>query len=145
MNAQITFLIVEDNDLDVEKVERGFKRLDVTNDLIRAKDGQEALDILRGTDGRARLEKPYVVLLDLNMPRMNGHEFLVELRNDEELKATTVVILTTSDNEKDIKEAYDQHVAGYLVKPISMGNMIDTLGKLEGFLTLCKYPQNGTG
>ena len=145
MNEQITFLVVEDNDLDVEKVERGFKRLKVSNPLERAKDGQEALDILRGKGGKTKLKKPYMVLLDLNMPRMNGHEFLAELRKDKELQATSVFVLTTSDREQDVKEAYEHNVAGYIVKPISREGVIDTLGKLDAFWSLCKYPQNGSG
>lgn len=138
---QLKFLVIEDNDLDVEKIERGFKRLKLNYPMIRAKNGIDGLDILRGTNGKEQITAPYVVLLDLNMPRMNGHEFLEEVRTDKNLKKTPVFILTTSEHPKDINNAFEQNVAGYIVKPIRRDEMTEALSKLDAFWNLSLYPE----
>lgn len=140
---ELTFLVVDDNDLDVEKVERAFKRLNISNPLVRAKDGYEALECLRGSASTTKLAKPYVVLLDVNMPRMNGIEFLRELRSDSVLSDTTVVVLTTSDRKQDVEAAYQNQVAGYIVKPITREEMVAALGALDAYWNLCVLPAGG--
>ncbi len=137
---QVTFLIVDDNELDVEKVERGFQRLKISNPLIRANDGFEALEVLRGSDTVTKLARPYVILLDVNMPRMNGIEFLKELRADSALADSAVVVLTTSDRIEDVEAAYENQVAGYIVKPISRDDMLTALSKLDAYWNLCALP-----
>lgn len=140
---QVTFLVVDDNDLDVEKIERGFARFNIANPVIRAKDGLDALDYLRGEGGRERVKRPYVVLLDLNMPRMNGIEFLEELRNDPELADTSVFVLTTSDHKHDIRDAHQHNVAGYVVKPFNKVEMLEVLSTLNLHWSLGEYSQDG--
>ena len=81
-----------------------------------------------------------LVLLDLNMPRMNGIEFLRELRADAELKATTVVVLTTSNDDRDKVEAYNLNVAGYLIKPVTFANFVDVMATLNKYWTLVELP-----
>ncbi len=137
---QVTFLIVDDNELDVEKVERGFQRLKISNPLIRANDGFEALEVLRGSDTVTKLARPYVILLDVNMPRMNGIEFLKELRADSALADSAVVVLTTSDRIEDVEAAYENQVAGYIVKPISRDDILTALSKLDAYWNLCALP-----
>lgn len=117
MIAQI--LIAEDNDIDAERIVRCARRAGLENPLIRVLDGQEALDVLHGRDERGPLDIPHVVLLDLNMPRMNGLEFLAALRNDPAMAGTPVVILTTSDLPSDHAEAERLRADGYLSKPIT--------------------------
>ena len=134
------FLVVEDNELDVEKIARCFKRLKIDNELIHARDGYEALDMLRGTGGKSLLAGPYVILLDLNMPRMNGLEFLKEVRSDESLLHTPVVVLTTSNRMDDIEAAYQNYVSGYLVKPMDIQQMYQTLGALKTYWDVCELP-----
>jgi CheY-like chemotaxis protein len=139
-----TFLVVEDSDLDVEKIERGFVRLKIVNPIVRAKDGIEALQILRGECLEKSIDHPYLILLDLNMPRMNGLEFLTELRSDAKLKHAVVFVLTTSDHHADVYSAHQHNIAGYIVKPIRREQMLDALNTMNLYWNLCEYPQNGS-
>jgi len=118
--------LVEDDEVDVEAVQRALRKHDVSNPLLIASNGIEALDILRAEMMRG----PVVILLDINMPRMNGHEFLASIRSDPELRASIVFMLTTSESEADKAEAYERQVAGYLIK----GRLGSGLGDLVGFL-----------
>ena len=111
-----TFLIIEDDDVDMMSIERSFKKLRLKNPTKRALDGVDALEILHGSGTQSPLEKPYILFLDLNMPRLNGLDFLKKLRDHEETKDARVFVLTTSDTDFDISEAYAQNVNGYIVK-----------------------------
>lgn len=115
-DKKITILLVEDDDIDAEAVIRNFKKKRINNNIVRACDGLEALDILRGEHENIKIEQPYLILLDINMPRMNGLEFLRTIRGDQKLKQSTVVILTTSENSKDQVTAKTLHAAAYLNK-----------------------------
>jgi CheY-like chemotaxis protein len=108
-------LLVDDDDVAAEAVVRGLRKHSMHCPIVIAEDGSAALQILRGSHART-ISKPYIVLLDLNMPRMNGIEFLRELRLDIALKGTVVFVLTTSGAEADRARAYDQNIAGYMVK-----------------------------
>lgn len=112
----LNILLVEDDDVAAEAVLRGLRRHAPGCEVTPAEDGAVALQILRGQHPTHRLDKPYIVLLDLNMPRMNGFEFLRELRRDEQLRGTVVFVLTTSDMEADFTRAYEEGIAGYIVK-----------------------------
>ena len=121
-----TVLIVEDDEVDVELVMRGLRKRELPLSVHTATDGSKALDLIRHElpeDQRRRL----IVLLDLNMPRMNGHEFLAELRMDESLQKTIVFVLTTSSLETDRCKAYTRNVAGYFVKS-NIHGLLDILG-----------------
>ncbi len=122
----IDVLIVEDNDIDTEAVKRAFRRADFPNPTHIAGDGEEALDMLRGSHGRKKLPQPCVILLDINMPRMDGITLLDELRRDDEFKQSIVFMLTTSGYEADRKSAYDKNVAGYFLKE-NLGALVETL------------------
>ncbi|OUS36204.1 two-component system response regulator [Rhodobacterales bacterium 56_14_T64] len=111
----IRILLVEDDDVDAEMVIRGFRKSRIGNEITVAENGLQALKILRANGGD-EFEKPYIVLLDLNMPRMNGFDFLDELRGDENLKDSIVFVLTTSKADVDRARSYEKNVAGYLVK-----------------------------
>ncbi len=115
MTTMVHFLLVDDDDYDVMAIQRAFQTLRILNPIHVARDGVEALEKLRGVNGEA-VPIPRVLLLDLNMPRMNGLEFLGELRGDPELSSTTVFVLTTSDGESDRKAAATYNVSGYVVK-----------------------------
>lgn len=115
-SGDATFLLVEDDDLDVVAMQRTFRKLKIANPLVVARNGREALDVLRGENGATRLTRPFIVLLDLNMPQMNGIEFLDAIRQDPDLKTLIVFVLTTSSDDQDRVAAYNRHVAGYIVK-----------------------------
>jgi CheY-like chemotaxis protein len=112
---KLSLLIVDDDDVAAEAVVRGLRKQSLDCPMVVAEDGQAALEILRGEHERS-IAKPFVVFLDLNMPRMNGIEFLHELRADAALRATIVFILTTSGADSDRTRAYDAQIAGYLIK-----------------------------
>ncbi|MEP7123578.1 MAG: response regulator [Byssovorax sp.] len=116
MRRTTNILLVDDDEIDVMNVRKAFEQGRITNPLFHAKDGVAALEMLRG--GSIPSDRR-LVLLDLNMPRMNGIEFLGALRDDPALRSTPVIVLTTSDGERDFVKAYNLHVAGYLVKPVS--------------------------
>jgi len=126
----LNILLVEDDVVDVMNVRRAFQQFHIMNPLFVASDGVEALSMLR--TGEVPTDRR-LVLLDLNMPRMNGIELLRELRSDPSLHATPVVVLTTSDDERDRIEAYNLYVAGYLVKPVTFGSFCELM------VTLNKY------
>lgn len=112
----LSLLLVDDDDVAAEAVVRGLRKHDVPWPIVAAENGHAALQILRSQCPTRHIAKPYLVLLDLNMPRMNGFEFLQELRADSELRATLVFVLSTSDSDRDRARAYDNNVAGYMVK-----------------------------
>lgn len=112
----VSVLLVEDNEIDVEAVQRAFKKSGIKCPLYSACDGVEALAILRGTDNKAKLTHPWVILLDINMPRMDGLQLLKELRNDTSIKHSIIFMLTTSNRSTDRLLAYEQNVAGYFLK-----------------------------
>jgi CheY-like chemotaxis protein len=135
-----TVLLVDDDEIDVLAVTRAFKALRIANPVVIARDGIEALDILRGTNGRGRLPAPYLVLLDLNMPRMGGVEFLTELRSDSSLCQTIVFVMTTSEAHGDRVRAYHKNVAGYVLKQGAAGNFIDSIAMLHHYWTMVQFP-----
>ena len=138
-NRRLHILLVEDDDVDVMNVERAFKKNNISNPLLVAKDGQEALDMLKGKNGREKLvPTPQVILLDLNMPRMGGLEFLQKLRKDRELKNISVFVMTTSDEDSDKFAAYDLNVAGYILKPLSFERFVKAVSILNHYWTLCE-------
>lgn len=133
----LNIILVEDDTVDVMNVRRAFERGKITNPLWVAGDGVEGLDLLRGNQvPRDRR----LVLLDLNMPRMNGIEFLRELRSDATLRATPVVVLTTSNDDRDKVDAYDLNVAGYLLKPVTFLSFVELMTALNRYWTLVEMP-----
>ncbi len=113
---EISILLVEDDDVAAESVVRSLTRSGVHFPVTWVQDGIEALTVLRGQGGGLRADRPRIVLLDLNMPRMNGFEFLAALRNDRELRTEVVFVLSTSDADEDRTRAYHEQIAGYMVK-----------------------------
>ena len=137
MDKILNILLVEDDQIDVMNVRRAFDRNRITNPLFVAGNGIEALRMLRENEvptGRR------IVLLDLNMPRMNGIEFLRELRADAVLQHTPVIVLTTSNDERDKIDAYNLNVAGYLLKPVTFLNFVEVMAALNKYWTLVEFP-----
>ncbi len=135
-NEQVTLLLVEDDDVDAMTVERSIEKQRIKNPIVRAHDGLEALEFLR----TKKVPKPYIILLDLQMPRMNGIEFLRELRKDENLTDSVVFILTTSSDAKDLAAGYENHVAGYFVKDATGPLFADVVNVLDHYWKIVHLP-----
>lgn len=132
-------LLVEDDEVDIKNVQRAFKKNHISNPLHIARNGLEALEMLRGTDGKEKLNPlPKVILLDLNMPKMGGLEFLQAIREDPVLKTISVFVMTTSDEESDKFAAYNLNVAGYILKPLSFERFVEAVSILNHYWTLCE-------
>ncbi len=137
---QPSILLVEDDEVDIMNVRRAFKKANFTNPLYVAQDGIAALQLLRGANGESERLHPQIVLLDLNLPRMNGIELLRELRADPKLRNLVVIVLTTSDDERDIVSAYQLNVAGYLVKPPTFAKFVEAISAVGLYWSLNLLP-----
>jgi CheY-like chemotaxis protein len=135
--TEVTILVVDDDDIDVMGIHRALQKLKIINPIIRARDGIEALALLR--DGHS-IQRPYIILLDINMPRMNGLEMLAELRADEVLSSAVVFILTTSKSDEDIFIAYQKNVAGYIVKSQVGDGFIRIMEMLNHYWRVVELP-----
>jgi CheY-like chemotaxis protein len=128
---KVAILLVEDDDVDAKAVERGLLAARINNPVVRAHDGVEALELLLGTNGKKKLQPPYLLLVDISMPRLDGLGLVRAIRGNLVLQRTVIFMLTTSDSDRDQMAAYDSHVAGYIVKSNSpdryrdLGNMLD--------------------
>ena len=136
----INIMLVEDDEVDVMAVKRAFRELKIANPLTEAKDGIEALEMLRGANGYVKIPRPLIILLDLNMPRMGGMEFLDELRKDPDLHRCIVFIMTTSADEQDRVRAYDKNVAGYVLKHDPGRSFMDAIAMLQHYWRVVELP-----
>jgi CheY-like chemotaxis protein len=136
MKDKKPILLVEDDTVDTMTVGRALKEIHVSNRLICASNGKEALEYLRNADN----EKPCIILLDLNMPRMNGFEFLHAVKKDDQLKIIPVVILTTSKEEQDKIDSFKLSVAGYMIKPVDYQKFVDVMKTINVYWTLSELP-----
>jgi CheY-like chemotaxis protein len=132
-------LLVEDDNVDIMTVQRALKDLNIKNQLVSTANGEEALEYLRNNGNN----KPSIILLDLNMPKMNGTEFLKIVKADETLKKIPVVVLTTSSQEQDIVESFEFSVAGYIVKPVDYAEFSEAISVINQYWSLSKLPTNG--
>lgn len=137
MREIVNILMVEDDDIDVEALKRLFAKNGIRNPVYHATNGVEALEIMRGENNKDKLPKPYVVLLDINMPLMNGIELLKEIRNDQELKDSVIFVLTTSPREEDINITYQLNIAGYFLKKDAR----ELISLLSLYWTLNEFPE----
>lgn len=138
----VNILLVEDDEIDAEAIQRAFRKARIANPIEHVTDGVEALDRLLGSEGKSALDRPFLILLDLNMPRMNGIEFLEETRSNELLKDSLVFVLTTSDDDQDKLKAYEQQVAGYIVKSKAGEDFVNLIGMLDHYWRVVEFPPN---
>ena len=130
--SPVSILLVEDNPVDVEITVRALKKGQVRNELIVARDGQEALDILDGRrNGKAR--KPGLILLDLNLPKVNGHEVLKQIKADTQLRRIPVIVLTASTREKDVVRSYELGVNTFISKPVEFEDFIKVVTTIQDY------------
>jgi CheY-like chemotaxis protein len=139
MQSSKPILLVEDDNLDAMTVERALKDVGVTDKLVRTANGEEALQYLKSESDK----KPYVILLDLNMPKMDGIEFLEIAKKDEDLKKIPVVVLTTSKEKQDIAESFRHNAAGYMVKPADYKQFVEAIRTINRYWTLSELPNGG--
>ena len=132
----LSIMLVEDDEVDIMNVKRAFKKNNITNPIMVARNGLEALDMLT----KPGIALPKVIILDINMPRMNGIEFLKEIRKDENLKMISVFVMTTSNQDSDKIKAYDLNVAGYILKPLSFEKFVTSVATLNSYWSLCERP-----
>ena len=132
----LNILLIEDDMIEVMKLNRTISKLQLEHNIIEANNGEEALKILHKKE-----ELPDIILLDLNMPKLNGIEFLSILKNDEVLKYIPTVILTTSNNQKDLLECYKIGIAGYVLKPLKYEDYVSKIEKLLAYWSINELKQ----
>ena len=136
----VNLLVVEDDAVDLMAIQRGLKSMRIANPVTVAHDGIEALECLRGENGREKLGRPFLILLDLKMPRMDGLEFLAALRADPDLRDSVVFVLTTSKYDEDVAAAYSKHIAGYIVKGTLADEFLRVVDLLEAYWRIVELP-----
>lgn len=136
MQSMKPILLVEDDTVDARTVKRALDDLGAATPLIHLTNGEEALRYLRNDQN----ERPCIILLDLNMPRMNGIEFLRAIKDEENLKTIPVIVLTTSSEGRDVLDTFDLSVAGYVVKPVDYKRFVDTIRTIDRYWSLSQLP-----
>ena len=126
-------MLVEDNFGDVLLAKKAFTKGKITNDIVVAKDGEEAMDMLRRVAPHENLSMPDLILLDLNIPKKSGRQVLEEIKEDPQLKHIPVVILTSSKAEMDVVKSYKLHANGYIVKPVNLDKFGEIVNTVEQF------------
>ncbi|HBG28140.1 MAG: two-component system response regulator [Planctomycetes bacterium GWF2_41_51] len=139
VNPELEIVIVEDNPNDAELLMRIFKKHNMVNNIVLLKDGEEAMDYFFGENGAVQV-KPRVVILDLKLPKVNGIEILRKFKSDQRTKETPVVILTSSREEKDLKDAYSAGVNSYVIKPIKFADFAKVVSDLQLYWMLMNKP-----
>ncbi|HEY1763736.1 MAG TPA: response regulator [Opitutaceae bacterium] len=145
MNPLRSVMLVEDNPNDVELTLTALREANLANEVVVQNDGEQALDYLfrRGAHAGRPIGQPAVILLDLKMPKVDGHEVLRQIRGDPELRLIPVVVLTSSREEKDLYESYDSGANAYVVKPVDFDEFITAISKLGVFWALLNEPPPG--
>jgi CheY-like chemotaxis protein len=139
----IRILLVEDNEGDIVLTKEALEEGNITNELDVVRDGQQAIDFLEKKWKFSSAKSPDLILLDINLPKLNGHEVLKHIKSSENLKTIPVIMLTTSSSENDVKKAYDHHANCYIVKPVIMDEFIEMIAKIEEFwMNIVKYRAN---
>lgn len=136
MKTAIPILLVEDDRIDVMTIERSMKDLKIANPLYVVENGIEALKFLRSESN----PRPGIILLDINMPRMNGHEFLFQIKADPDLKRIPAIIMTTSEDSQDKTESFNLGAAGYMIKPVDYKKFVEVVNAINLYWTLSELP-----
>ncbi len=139
-NRKLKILLVEDNPDDVKIAERSLKKGNVQSDLYVVQDGQEALDFLRRKGKYSDAPRPDLIFLDLNLPKIGGHEVLAEIRQDASLKRIPVIVLTVSKRDEDIVKAYNSGASGYIPKPPSTTEFIKVINTVLDYWEISELP-----
>lgn len=130
-------LLVEDDEVDRMTVKRAIRKLKIPNELITAENGEEALDLLNNSE-----ELPWFILMDINMPRMNGLELLKVMKSNERLKIVPVIMLTTSAQDEDRYQSFQNSVAGYVIKPVEFDDFVEAIDRIHKYWTMVDIPDD---
>jgi len=141
INETVHILLAEDDLIDEKAFLRAIEKLRIRNPVTVARDGLEAWNILKGTDGKAPLPRPNLLVLDINMPRMNGLELLERIRDDADLHDSIVFMLTTSNDDADKIEAFNLNVAGYMLKSDVGNSFIKALELVDNYWRVMEFPR----
>ena len=136
----VTILLVDDDEIDRELLVRALRKANIINPVRTAVDGVQGLEILRGENGQEKIRRPYIIVLDWNMPRMSGAEFLYTIRDDKKLSDSIVFVLTTSSAQRDKLEAYDYNVAGFIVKDRAGKDFLELIQMLDRYWQVVDLP-----
>jgi CheY-like chemotaxis protein len=139
----VSILLVDDDRVDVIAIKEALEESKIANPVYVASNGIKALEMLRGSSGEPKIPEPFLILLDLNMPRMNGVEFLRELRSDKDLRSSIVFVLTTSNDDRDKIAAYEFNVAGYCLKSEVGKDFINLVSLLKEYKLIVQFPITG--
>ena len=131
-------LLVEDDNVDAMTVKRAMRDLHAMHSVIRSVNGEEAMKYLTNPDN----ERPFLILLDLNMPKMSGVEFLKIVKSHQELKTIPVIVLTTSKEKRDVLESFELGAAGYMVKPLDYSKFVEILGNIMMYWSTSELPRS---
>lgn len=138
----VNILLAEDDRIDEKAFLRAMQKLRIVNPVTVARDGVEAWEILKGENGRERLPRPHLIVLDINMPRMNGLELLDRIRADDKLHNSVVFVLTTSNDEQDKLEAFDLNVAGYMLKSDVGNSFVRAVELMDNYWRVVELPES---
>ncbi|MBN9226552.1 MULTISPECIES: response regulator [Legionella] len=141
LDKSIHFMLIDDDAIDIKDMQRTFKKNNIDNPLHVATNGLEALNKLLGQNGEKKIHPtPKIIILDINMPKMNGIEFIKNVRANKNLRSMLIFILTTSNSEKDKIDAYNLNVAGYIVKPFQISRFMEIISSLHHYWNLLEFP-----
>jgi CheY-like chemotaxis protein len=142
MAQSVKILLVEDNAGDILLISEALKEGKIANELIIIKDGWDAICYLERSEGFENAEQPDLIILDVNLPKLNGHEVLVRIKNNEDTKHIPVIMLTTSSSEKDIFQSYQNHANCYITKPVDVNEFLNVITTIEDFwISIVKLPK----
>ena len=143
MNEEVIVLIVEDDDGHARLIEKNLRRASIENEMLRFTDGQQILDFLfrRGEGRKRELFTPYLLLLDIRIPKMDGIEVLRQVKQDEELRKVPVIMLTTMDDPREVEVCHNLGCSNYIVKPVDFAKFAEVLSRLGLFLKIVQVPQ----
>ncbi len=136
INDSAPIMLLEDDEIDAITVRRAIKEIDIKNDLVHHSNGEEALEYLQNETNKL----PCLILLDINMPRMNGIEFLEEIKDIDRLKRIPVIVLTTSKEDQDRYNTFNLGISGYMVKPVSYEKFLDVMASIKAYWMNSEFP-----
>lgn len=142
IDPAIKIIVIDDDDVDAQSIERSLRSADVNNEIIRAYDGIDALDLLKGANGKEKLTKPYILLIDLMMPRMDGITFIKTLRFESDITPEMIFVLSGTDSDEQCTQAYDLNITGFIKKDRAGRDFLRLTKILEQYYEVIERDKN---